>query len=74
MADKCFVKGRICTGKKKLDKLYLFLLFCSLDTIMMFLFLPELLEVPLGFICNMNITIIICPKLFNCVTDMDVTM
>lgn len=49
MADKCFVQNRFCTGKKNLlDKHYLFLLFCKLDTIMKLLFLPELLEVPLG--------------------------
>lgn len=48
MADKCFVQNRFCTGKKNLlDKHYLFLLFCKLDTIWSS-FLPELLEVPLG--------------------------
>lgn len=56
MADKCFVENRFCTGKKNLlDKHYLFLPFCKLDTTMKLLF-PELLEVPLGkmyYIVNM---------------------
>lgn len=49
MADTRFVKSRICT-EKILDKLYLFLFIFSLDTIMMLVFLPDLLEVPPGFL------------------------
>lgn len=49
MADKCFVKSRICT-EKILDKLYLFLLFFWLRHYNDAPFLPDLLEVPLGFI------------------------
>lgn len=50
MADKCFVKSRICTEKKKLDKLHLFFIIFYLRHYNDVPFLPDLLEVPLGFI------------------------